>query len=90
MRGVGGVRGGIALPREQPRVEQQQIPQAPRRGTRQQWYTPAQDYDAILQAEETPEGDSSEKDSEVDSEVNSEVIDELERQGRQWRADERA
>ena len=95
VRGVGGVRGGLTLPRrepiiEQPRVVQQPIPQAPRRGTQQQWYTPAQDFDAILPVEETPEDESSERSSEVDGEDDSEVIEELERQGRQWRADERA
>ena len=86
VRGVGGVRGGITLPREQPRVGQQQIPQAPRRGTQQKWNTPAQDYDMILAAENTPEDESSDTSSEADSEVT----DELERRGRQWRADERA
>ena len=86
VRGVGGERGGLVLPGQQPRVEQIPIPPAPRRDTQQRWYTPAQNYNEILEASETPGSEGSGEGSEV----NDEVVEELARQGRRWRADEEA
>ena len=71
-------------PIPQPRVER--IPQAPRRDARQRWFTPAQYDDEILEADETTDSEETESSPKDDSEV----AEELERQGRQWRADERA
>ena len=86
VRGVGGGRGGLDLPRQQPRVERTPVPQAPRREARPRWYTAEQNCDAIRDASGTPDSEGSEDGSEVEDEV----AEELARQGRRWRADEQS
>ena len=86
VRGVGDGRGGLDLPRQQPRVERTPVPQAPRRDARPRWYTAEKNYDAIRDARGTSDSECSEDGSEVDDEV----AEELARQSRRWRADEQA
>ena len=69
-----------------PQLKVGRIPQAPRRDARQRWFTPAQNYDEILETDETLDSE----DSEDGSEVEDEVAEELVRQGHRWRADEQA